>query len=362
MTINAFLVEPIKRLCEHYQVYLVFNGDPENISASLGNVNLIPVAIERKISPLSDLSALFCLIQIFRKYDFEAVHSVTPKAGLLAMLASSITGVSLRLHIFTGQVWATRQGLSRWFFKQMDRAISLLATEVLVDSVSQRQFLLDERVVRKTSSSVLAKGSISGVDTARFKPDETARQRIRGELGIDESDTVYLFIGRLNRDKGVLDLATAFSKLAGTKPHLLVVGPDEAGMQLQMKGLLGSNLGRAHFVGFSADPEAYMAAADVLCLPSYREGFGSVVIEAAAAGIPSIGSKIYGVEDAIQDGRTGLLFKAGNDEELCKHMKNLITDTELREYLAQNARERALRDFSSETLANAWLDYYRERL
>lgn len=362
MTVNAFLVEPIKKLGEQYQVHLVFNGRPEDIPASLGTVDLIPVVIERKISPFRDLSALFSLIRIFRKHDFEAVQSVTPKAGLLAMFASFLAGVRPRIHMFTGQVWATRQGLSRWFFKQMDRAIALLATEVLVDSTSQRQFLLDERVVNKTRSSVLAEGSISGVDTVRFKPDEATRLRVRGELGIEENATVFLFIGRLNRDKGVLDLAGAFSKVTDTKSHLLIVGPDEAGMQSQMEGLLERTLERVHFVGFSAHPEAYMAAADVLCLPSYREGFGSVVIEAAAAGIPSIGSKIYGVEDAIQDGQTGLLFEVGNVEELCERIEALITDAELRAYLAQNARKRALRDFSSETLAAAWLEYYRARL
>lgn len=362
MTVNAFLAEPIKKLCEQYQVHLVFNGRPEDIQASLGAVDLIPVAIERKISPFRDLSALFSLIRIFRRHEFEAVQSVTPKAGLLAMLASFLAGVRSRVHMFTGQVWATREGISRWFFKQMDRVIALLATEVLVDSTSQRQFLLDEKVVNKTRSSVLAKGSISGVDTVRFKPDEVTRLRVRGELGIEENVTVFLFIGRLNRDKGVLDLAGAFSKVADTKSHLLIVGPDEAGMQSQMEGLLERVLERVHFVGFSAHPEVYMAAADVLCLPSYREGFGSVVIEAAAVGIPSIGSKIYGVEDAIQDGQTGLLFKAGSAEELCKYMEDLITDAELRAKLARNARERALRDFTSETLATAWLDYYRARL
>lgn len=362
MTVNAFLMEPLKKLCEQYQVHVVFNGSPEDIPASLENVNFIPVSIQRKISPLLDLSALFSLLKIFREYRFDAVHSVTPKAGLLAMLASSLAGVISRVHIFTGQVWATRQGISRWFFKQMDRLISLLATEVLVDSASQRQFLLDEKVVSKTRSSVLAKGSISGVDTERFKPDEAARLRVRGELGIEDSAIVFLFIGRLNRDKGVLDLALAFSKVTDTNAHLLVVGPDEAGMQSQMEGLLQRTLERVHFVGFSAQPEAYMAAADVLCLPSYREGFGSVVIEAAAVGTPSIGSKIYGVEDAVQDGHTGLLFKAGNDEELCKHMETMIADAELRAYLAQNARERVLRDFCSETLATAWLEYYRARL
>lgn len=362
MTVNVFLLEPIKRLSKHYEVYIVFNSSSGIISAHLENVNVLSVPIERKISPVGDLIALFQLIKIFRKYSFKAVHSVTPKAGLLAMIASFISGVATRIHIFTGQVWATRSGLSRWVLKQMDRMISMLATDVLVDSPSQRQFLLDESVVTSAKSSVLVEGSISGVDITRFKPNGGVRSKIRGELSIKDGDTVFLFIGRLNRDKGVLDLATAFSGMSETKVHLLIVGPDEAGIRLEMEQLLVNCLAQVHFIGFSNHPEEYMAASDCLCLPSYREGFGSVVIEAAAVGIPTIGSRIYGVEDAIVDGQTGLLFEARNSDELKSRMMTIMFDKVFTEMLGSNARERVLEQFTSDKLALAWLDYYQARL
>jgi glycosyltransferase involved in cell wall biosynthesis len=244
----------------------------------------------------------------------------------------------------------------------MDCIIARLATDILVDSVSQRQFLLNEGVVSTGKSSVLAHGSISGVDIIRFKPDEKVRLRIRQKFSIKNEETVFLFIGRLNRDKGVLDLALAFANLTTLNSHLLIVGPDEADIRLEMEALLKNCLERVHFVGYSNEPEHYMAAADVLCLPSYREGFGSVVIEAAAVGIPAIGSKIYGVEDAIVDEQTGLLFSAGSREQLGITMAAMSVDKILREKLGSNARKRVLAEFSSELLASAWLDYYKIKL
>ena len=362
LTINAFLIEPIKKLCKHYQVEIVVNDDPGAISSELQAVKVESIPIQRTISPFLDLVALVKLIRFFRDQDFKVVQSVTPKAGLLAMLASYIARVNIRIHIFTGQVWVTRRGSSRWILKQMDRMIHFLATDILIDSASQRQFLLEQRVVNTTRSSVLANGSISGVDTSRFKPDARARLDIRRKLDIDEKCIVFLFIGRLNRDKGVLDLAAAFSNITGDDARLLVVGPDEAGIQSEMESILENCLERVYFIGYSSDPEKYMAASDLLCLPSYREGFGSVVLEAAATGIPAIGSRIYGVEDAIVDGQTGFLFEAGNIEELYERMMSGITDVSIISILGENARKRVLEEFTSEILASAWLDYYQAKL
>lgn len=362
LTVNAFLLEPLKKLGTHYRLYIVVNDSAASISDELEGVEVLSVPIVRKIKPVADLRALFQLYRIFRKHRFTAVQSVTPKAGLLSMLAAYFAGTETRIHIFTGQVWVTRRGLSRWVLKQMDRLIASFASEILVDSVSQHRFLLEQRVVSAAKSCVLADGSISGVNVTRFKPDAAARSRIRHELNICDGDIVFLFIGRLNRDKGVLDMASAFAGLEDERARLMLVGPDEAGMREQMEQMLGDCLQRVHFVGFSDRPESYMAAGDVLCLPSYREGFGSVIIEAAAVGIPSIGSRIYGVEDAITDEYSGLLFEAGNREQLQTCMTAVMSRPELLKQLGENARARIFEKFTSETVASAWLDYYRARV
>jgi glycosyltransferase involved in cell wall biosynthesis len=363
MTVNAFLRQPIGLLCECYDVHIAFNTNMGELLTDIeGIVTVLPITIERKISPLSDLQVLWQLIRIFRKHQFKLVHSVTPKAGLLAMMAGFLVGIDTRIHTFTGQVWVTRTGFSRWLLKSMDRLIGLLATDTLVDSASQRQFLLDEGVLTAARSEVLAQGSISGVDTLRFRPDAEARRQIRNTWCIPEEDTVFLFLGRLTRDKGVLDLAVAFAGMGNTTAHLFMVGPDEENIRLQIQRLTVNCAGHVHFVEFSTEPEEFMAAADVLCLPSYREGFGNVIIEAAAVGIPAIGSRIYGVVDAIAENESGLLFDAGNVTALQLCMSILANDKADRMWLGWQARERVLAQFTSERLASAWLEYYHSRL
>jgi len=363
MTVNAFLVDQIQALSRIYRVYVVANLGDSNSLAWVGeNITIVSLAIERKTFPRRDLMALVSLFRLFRRHRFDIVHSVTPKAGLLAMVAASCAGIRARIHTFTGQVWTTRSGLDRWFLKSMDWLIASLATNVLVDSASQRNFLIAEKVVKDRNSRVLAKGSISGVDTRRFCPNPCVRKEIRGRLGIPDYAVVFLFLGRLNRDKGVIDLAEAFRHLCDSREdaHCMVVGPDEAGMRGQMQQLCRAHRDKLHFVDYSSAPEHYMAAADVFCLPSYREGFGTVIIEAASVGIPAIASRIYGITDAVEDGVTGLLHDAGDVESMVKFMKQFTEDVALREKIGGNARNRVQRDFSMEKVTSAVVDYYNQ--
>ena len=223
------------------------------------------------------------------------------------------------------------------------------------------QFLLDEKVTKSAKSHVFAKGSISGVDITKFKPNVDARLAIRNQLKIAEDKLVFLFIGRLNRDKGVMDLAQAFSQLNNSNLHLLFVGPDEQDMQAEIMKTQ-SNQAHIHFIGHTDTPEAYMAAADVLCLPSYREGFGSVLIEAAAVGVPAIASRIYGITDAVVDNETGLLHEPRNVDAIKMLMETVANNEALRNKLGKQARERVVKDFSSELITQAWVDFYQDKL
>jgi glycosyltransferase involved in cell wall biosynthesis len=175
---------------------------------------------------------------------------------------------------------------------------------------------------------------------------------------------LFLFLGRLNRDKGVLDLATAFSMACrlGKEIHLLIVGPDEGHMKEAIIDECKQFSSRLHFKDYTDSPQHYMAAADVLCLPSYREGFGLVVVEAASIGLPSIGSRIYGITDAILDGVTGFLHSPGNTEELAARMTTLINDRELRTKMGERARKRAHEQFSQRFVISEWMKYYRSVL
>lgn len=363
MTARAFLRGHLAALSGRYAIDLAVDAEATN---ELGDIpdhaTILPVPIRRQIAPTADLKALVRLFVLFRRERYAAVSSVTPKAGMLALLAAALAGVPLRIHIFTGQVWVTRTGWKRWILKQADCCMALLATHVLADSPSQRDFMVAEGIAAAGKIRVLGEGSICGVDGTRFRPDAGARVGIRRAHGIPEAAVVFLFLGRLNRDKGVLDLAEAFAAQGNENAWLLMVGPDEANLRGEMERRLGPALARTRFVGYTDRPEDFMAAADVFCLPSYREGFGMVIIEAAAARIPAIGSRIYGVTDAIEENVTGLLHRAGDTAELARQMASLAGDAARRHVLGEAARARALRLFSREAVTQAWMDFYRQLL
>lgn len=358
LTVRAFLVNQIEAMCALYDVWIIANvGSPEEMSFLPAAAHVLPVRIERKPSPLRDLRALSHLTTAFRIHRFDLVHSTTPKAGLLAMTAASVARVPVRIHTFTGQVWTTMQGRSRWVLKNADRLTAALATDVLVDSISQRAFLLEQKVIRAKKSRVLASGSISGVDTSRFRPDPEARAAVRKTLGIAASDVLFLFVGRLNRDKGVPLAVEAFRQLPGIgqSAHLLFVGPDEEGLADRHAANPVPGVG---FVGPTTQPERYMAAADVLCLPSRREGFGITVIEAASVAVPAVASNIYGVVDAVVDGLTGLLHEPDDKEGITRCMAQMLTDPLLRKGMGAAARKRVVADFSQERVTAALLEAY----
>lgn len=365
LTINFFLLGHITVLAKEYDLTVITNTDDLNFLAHLGvPLQVIPVVIERNVSLWRDLKAFMQLAFIFSRERFDLVHSLSPKSGLLAMIAAWIVCVPVRIHTFQGEVWITRKGLWRSFLKFLDKVVARCATHLLVVSHSEQKFLVEQGVVSHGRLQILANGSICGVDTVRFKPDFVARSNLRASIGLSESDTVILYLGRLTIDKGLLDLADAFSRVAANHEnvHLLVVGPDEEGMQDKMKIRCANGFSRLHFANYTASPEHYMAGSDILCLPSYREGFGLVLIEAAATGIATIGSRIYGITDAIVENETGLLFTAGDVDDLTKKMEILIEDPTLRRVLGGSGRVRTNRYFSKDLVLSELLRYYKNLL
>lgn len=359
--VEVFLLDQLSHLSRRYDVTLYVKTDEPDFLVKRGiGVRVVCAPIERRISLLRDLRALVFLIRSFRANSFDLVHSTTPKGGLLAMVAARVAGVPVRIHTFTGQVWGSRAGVMQWILKTADRMIARSATHLLADSFSQREFLIRQRIVSKKKSSVLANGSLSGVDAERFKPDAQARARVRARYNIAESALVFLFMARLTRDKGALAMAEGFARFSrdGGVANLIVVGPDEEGLRPRMREILGESVERVHFAEYTQVPEEFMAAADIFCLPSYREGFGTVLINAAAVGIPAIASRIYGSEEAIQDNVTGLLHEAGNADELAQTMRRLAQDPGLRAQLGQQAQVRARRDFSEAFVTAAVLAFY----
>jgi glycosyltransferase involved in cell wall biosynthesis len=359
--VKAALTDQIEALSHIYHISLALNvKESDALSFPSAKVEIVAAPIVRHISILSDLRGLLFLVALFLRRKFDVVHSFTPKAGLLAALSGTITRIPVRIHTFTGQVWVTRSGPARLVLKTLDKLVAWLTTHALVDSPSQRGFLLREGVLSEKKSRVLANGSISGVDPARFRPNAEWKRKIRQLLRISDDGVVFLYVGRLKVDKGVLDLAQAFSGVSGgtREAWLLIVGPDEEGLQPRIEIACATARSRLRFVGLTAAPEEYMAAADVLCLPSYREGFGSVLIEAASAGLPAVASNIYGITDAIEPGATGLLHAPGDVNSLQVKMQKMIDDPRLRAALGREARSRAHRLFAKDLVMSALVEFY----
>ncbi len=363
--LQVFMGPHIKMLSKYYDVTLIANAVEEDIGALLGpNVRLITVKIERKISFFNDLRALISLYLIFKKENFLTVHSLMPKSGLLAMIASFFACVPCRIHTFTGQVWASKTGFKRWGLKWLDKVIVFCTTHLLVDSFSQRKFLIDEGVVLEEDVTVLGNGSVCGVDVFRFMPSKVLRYAVRDNLEIPQDAIVYLFLGRINKEKGVLDLAAAFSRMVENlnNIYLLIVGPDEEGLDSKLNDILIDCGNKYKRIDFTSQPEQFMAAADVICLPSYREGFGSVIIEAAACNVPAIASCIYGLTDAVENGKTGLLHPVGSVDAIEKCMLILFNDENFRNMLAIHSYERAVNYFSTEFVVDEMKNFYKQRI
>lgn len=360
--VNAFLAPHLKILSRWFDISLCVNLNAYPLSPEIKKfAEVIDIRFERKIYPLSDLVALVRLFFVIRRCRPIAVHSITPKAGLLAMGASFVAQVPNRWHTFTGQIWVTKQSLPRSIFKAIDKLIVFLATRVFADSASQCRFLQEEAIVSEGQISTLGPGSIAGVDTQRFQPDAFTRNTTREELNVAEQACVFLFVGRIVRGKGIFDLLAAFGNLAEDTPgiELWVVGPDEEAILPDLKKIGEAFKASIHWFGATSEPEKYMMAADVLVLPSYREGFGSVLIEAGACGLPVVAYRIDGVIDAVEDGISGLLVDLGRIDILTEQMRSLVRDQCRRDALGIRARERVVNVFSVEMVSDAWLKHYR---
>ncbi len=357
--ITSFLANHLRELSKLYELTIITNtSNPDLLSEIRVDANLIQIKFSRKISLGSDFYCLITLAQIFMKNRFASIHSITPKAGLLAILAARICFIPTRIHTFTGQVWATDNGLKRSFLKFLDKLIGKMTTHNFVDSQSQRDFLLKEAVLSPNKSLVFGSGSVAGVDLKKFKSNKRLGNEIRKQLGIPKDGFVYLFLGRLVVDKGILDLAEAFSEINDLNAYLVFVGSDEAKISARVLNICADKIKKIRILGFSKEPYKYLAAANVLCLPSYREGFGAVIIEAAAMGIPAIASNIYGITDAIQPNRTGLLHEPRDILGIKIAMESLLHKPLLLNKLKKAAKRRVVDKFDANKITDDWLKFY----
>ena len=361
ITAKAFLVKHFEYLSKEFDITLVANFETQADFEVPFVKNTKHIAIHRSINPLKDFLALIQLYFFFKNESFQVVHSVTPKAGLLAMMAAWMSRIPVRIHIFTGQVWHTQSGFKKQFLKFLDRLLVWFTTHILVDGQSQRQFLIANKIITDKNSEVLGKGSISGVDVQKFNPSSEIRNLYREQLNFQNNDVVFAFLGRMNTDKGILDLAKAFQKLHADFPNvkLLLIGFDEENMQEKIREMQTENI---IYFGPTPKPQEVLQAADVFCLPSYREGFGTSVIEASLLELPIICSDTYGLAETIVENKTGLRHEVKNVAQLYNQMKLLVQNEETRTVLGKNGRKYVLEHFSADEISLQWLTFYKDIL
>lgn len=362
----GFVVGMIPDLTKEYEVGVLSSpGEEWAMLDKYGDaVKRLEVPMERHISPLRDLRSLWRLVRVFRRERPDMVHSMTPKAGLLCMLAAWITRVPVRVHMFTGLVFPTATGLKRRILMATDRLTCACATHVLPEGEGVKLDLLDNGITRKPIK-VLGYGNCRGIDLDRFDPTLSEVQAEAAKLRKPEVFT-FIAIGRLVGDKGINELVAAFSRLNRELPatRLILVGPQEKELDPLSSATLSEieSNPAIEAVGNQADVRPWLIAADCHVLASYREGFPNVVIEAGAMGLPQIVTDINGANEIIVEGKNGTIVPPRDSDALYQAMKRMINDPDWRPQLDANARQMVASRYEQGYVRRCLYDFYKEIL
>lgn len=342
ISLNVLLPWQMQYMQQHgFDVVIVSSDGPElkTVLEREGCRHHI-VPMTRRMSPFTDLKCLWQLYRFFRKEKPDIVHSHTPKAGLLAMLAAKMAGVKLRVHTVAGLRYVTTKGFSRKILVFMEKLTGKAATHVWPNSHSLRKFMEDNKLVKPSKLEVIGWGSSNGVRLSRYSVSSLLPEKlaaIRQHIQYNDKLVYFLSVGRIVHDKGMDELLMAFIKLYENNPQLrlVLVGAfeDEVDpVSEETKKLMQSHPG-VIMAGWSNDVEYYMHLAYALVHPSHREGFPNVLLQAGAMGCPVICSRIDGNIDIAEDGKTGLIFEVKNAEELFYKMQfSLHNQSLLKEY------------------------------
>jgi glycosyltransferase involved in cell wall biosynthesis len=320
-----------------------------------------PVAMEREIAPLADLKAVLRLVRLLRQVRPDIVSAGTPKAALLVLAAASAARVPARVFVLHGLRSTTLTGLKGAVVRGAERLSATIATDVLCVSPSLRAEAVAQRIVEPEAARIIASGSCNGVDLERFRRAPRlidAAQRFRESLGCGVDDVVVGYVGRLTREKGILELAEAWQLLRDGQTRLVFIGPDESGPEPAAALRLLRRDPRVHFTGALTDMPTAYAAMDLLVLPTWREGFGNVLIEAAAMALPVVASRVTGCVDAVADGETGILVPPRDPLALAEAVQQYIDRPDLRAAHGAAGRRRVEREFDSSLVWREQITFY----
>lgn len=368
LSLGIFCQGQLSALSEDYEVVALSSPGRELTKINREeNIRTIEVFMSREISPFSDLRSLIRLVRVFLKERPRMVHSMTPKAGLLSMLAARIARVPVRLHSFTGLLFPTAKGYKKQLFASCDKLICSCATNIVAEGHGVRNDLIHYNITKK-EIRVLGFGNVRGIDLDYYKPSSKVMERaskIREEMGAGSDTFIFLFVGRIVADKGIDNLVEAFQALTTENPdiRLLLVGEYEDTDPIRpetLKKIESSN--KIIKTGWLEDTRPYYAASDVLVFPSRREGFPNVVIEAGAMGLASIVTDINGSNEIIADGVNGRIIPRDDLKALTAEMKNLSENTQITATLAKDARRLISERYEQTFVWGKLKNYYKEIL
>lgn len=366
-TFKSVLKDQPQFLAQHFDVSILC-GPPETPETAYDPVAVTPyvVKIKRAPDPFADLRSIIQVARVMRKARPDIVHSFSPKGGLVGMLAARIAGVPVRIHTFTGLIFPTATGLKRKMLEWVDRIISWGATHVVPEGEGVRRDLEESRITRKPMP-LIGNGNIAGVNLEHFDPDDAALpERAAAQLAeweIPDGDFVFGFIGRLSHDKGINELVHAFLALDQPNAWLVCLGyldPRDP-VSEETRAAMADNP-RILVPGFVHDIRPGLAIFDALVLPSYREGFPNVLLQAGAMQVPVIATDVNGSNEIVVDGETGWLVPSRDTPALKGAMESAAADKAGLKAMGKRARDRIAARYGQDRYRAALLEYYSERL
>lgn len=374
-SMRGLLQNQLKFMSQHGFEVVALSSDDDCFDEMLheqGDIRGIRVHMERHTSLLKDLKALWQIVRVFRKEKPDIVHTHTPKAGLLGMLAAWITRVPCRLHTTAGLPLLVYKGWYRKVLNAMERLTNACATQVFPNSFNMMKVMAELGLCKPEKMRVIANGSSNGIDTEHFSAEKLmqdtgkTRAQIRQELGFADGDFVFVFVGRVVRDKGINELVEAMRTV--TQQHdncrLLIVGPYESHLDPispDSERYIADDPHVNH-VGWQRDVRPFLLAADALAFPSYREGFPNVVMQAGAMGLPSIVTDINGCNEIIVEGKNGRIIQPQNTDQLSDMMQWFVEHPDEVSMMASNARQMIVTRYQRQIIWNELLQVYQSSI
>lgn len=364
LSLNVLLKGQLRFLKRYFDILGVSSSGPllDEVSVREG-IRVSKVEMERGISPFRDVISLIRLYLLFKREKPTIVHSITPKAGLLSMVAGKFAGVPIRIHTFTGLIFPSKQGFLQKILINMDKLLCSAATNIYPEGLGVRKDLISFKITSKPLK-ILANGNVNGIDLEYYDVNnisEETRLALKSSLGIDENDFVFVFVGRLVGDKGINELIEAFSTLERSEVKLLLVGPFESDLDPVKENTQREIETNPNIisVGFQKDVRSYFAISDALVFPSYREGFPNVVMQAGAMELPAIVSNINGCNEIILEGVNGTIIPVKDSAAICVALLRLLDDKQYYNKLKANSRKMIADRYEQNVVWNALLEEYK---